>query len=62
MMRPVTGGSHSYDSVWLGCGVKGLFLFLTATLLPQEYLGILGKAALSVALLFLLSCCNATLS
>lgn len=50
MMRPVYGGSHAYGSVWLGCGVKGLFLFLTVTLLPQEYLCILGKAALSVAL------------
>lgn len=60
MMRAVSGGSHSDGSVWLLCGVEGLFLTLTVTLLPQEYLDILGKATLSVALtisaVLLLSC------
>lgn len=50
MMRAVSGGSHSDGSEWLVCGVKGLFLTLTVTLPSQEYLDILGKATLSVAL------------
>lgn len=49
-MRAVSGGSRPDGSVQLVCGVTALLLTLTVTLLPQEYLDILGKAALSVAL------------
>lgn len=49
-MRAVSGGSRPDGSVRLVCGVTALLLTLTVTLLPQEYLDILGKAALSVAL------------
>lgn len=49
-MRAASGGSHPDGSVRLVCGVTALLLTLTVTLLSQEYLDILGKAALSVAL------------